>query len=575
MREVGYFSLRGKITLMIAGLLIVSIAIIGGSVYYQSRQMVVQSLGTEALTVAEKAITLIDPVQYKDLVENGDENSPYYTELRDKLNDLRDKAGLIYLYTMRKVDGKYKYMVDGEPWDSDTTCAFGQVEDPKNISAQMGAALGGKKVRGDLMNTKEWGRLLSAYMPIKGPDGEILGFLGADMPADEVFKLMVRTLTGILITLCVVLLVSVFVGYALARNISKPLEELAKASDLIAEGDLSVELQQVQRGDEIGRLYAAYGRMVDHLRGLVKTLQGRYVSLVHGVEILNETAGSTEHSVDVINSSMQTVAEGSEEQVENLTTAIENILRLLNHIDEIEKNSQQVHTLSSAAEGRAVEGRQVLDIAKNQIAEIDRKAGDSASSIRSLSGQIEQIKGFIAVIASIAKQTNLLALNAAIESARAGEEGRGFAVVAKEIRTLAEEATSAAEEVAKTVGDIYLKSNEAVSAIEMMVTEVQSGVKAINDADRQFENVLDTNHSVNQNIALVADKLKSITGVFHQVKEGMNSVTAVAQEASATTEEVAGLISHERDNIQKIKDESDELIQVAEDLQKAIDRFKL
>lgn len=575
MREVGYFSLRGKITLMIAGLLIVSIAIIGGSVYYQSRQMVVQSLGTEALKVAEKAVKMIDPVKYKDLVENGDENSPYYTELRDQLNDLRDKAGLIYLYTMRKVDGKYLYMVDGETWESDTACAFGQAEDPKNISAQMDAALTGKKVRGDLMNTKEWGRLLSAYLPIKGPDGEILGFLGADMPGDDVFKLMLRTLTGILITLCVVLLVSVGVGYALARNISKPLENLAKASDLISEGDLSVELQQIRRGDEIGRLYTAYGRMVEHLRKLVKTLQGKYDSLVAGVEVLNETAGSTEHSVDVINTSMRTVADGSEEQVENLSTAIDNILGLLNHIDEIEKNSNQVHTLSSAAEGRAVEGRRVLDVAKNQIAEIDRKAGDSASTIRSLSGQIEQIKGFIAVIASIAKQTNLLALNAAIESARAGEEGRGFAVVAKEIRTLAEEATSAANEVAKTVGDIYLKSNEAVNAIEMMVNEVQSGVKAINDADRQFESVLDTNHSVNQNIALVADKLKSITGVFHQVKDGMNSVSAVAQEANATTEEVAGLISHERANVQKIKDESDELVQIAEELQKAIDQFKI
>ncbi|WP_375451932.1 PAS domain S-box protein [uncultured Devosia sp.] len=60
---------------------------------------------------------------------------------------------------------------------------------------------------------------------------------------------------------------------------------------------------------------------------------------------------------------------------------------------------------------------------------------------------LQRIADIVTNIDSIAFQTNILALNAAVEAARAGDAGRGFAVVAAEVRTLAQQSTTAARNV--------------------------------------------------------------------------------------------------------------------------------
>lgn len=66
-----------------------------------------------------------------------------------------------------------------------------------------------------------------------------------------------------------------------------------------------------------------------------------------------------------------------------------------------------------------------------------------------LKDAISSIRNIAVVINEVAFQTNILALNAAVEAARAGDAGRSFAVVALEVKSLAQRARGAADDIIK------------------------------------------------------------------------------------------------------------------------------
>src|SRR5207247_714498 len=119
-----------------------------------------------------------------------------------------------------------------------------------------------------------------------------------------------------------------------------------------------------------------------------------------------------------------------------------------------EDGSEAAQASSTASEVANKNRQQIRDAIERLVA-LKGFVGESSAKVQALGQLSRRITGFIASIRELADMTNLLALNAAIEAARAGKHGKGFAVVAEEVRRLAEQSGSAAEEAGGLVQDIH------------------------------------------------------------------------------------------------------------------------
>ncbi|GHG00071.1 methyl-accepting chemotaxis protein [Thalassotalea marina] len=133
---------------------------------------------------------------------------------------------------------------------------------------------------------------------------------------------------------------------------------------------------------------------------------------------------------------------------------------------------------------------------------LSSEMGTMSSQISGLSERADSINKFVATISSISDQTNLLALNAAIEAARAGDAGRGFSVVADEVRALANNTNTSANEVQDLVGQIINSTTEtvgSVSAIQGNNEQLSNNIEALSaDYSAIIENCSSMSDTIKQ-----------------------------------------------------------------------------
>ena len=279
-------------------------------------------------------------------------------------------------------------------------------------------------------------------------------------------------------------------GWFITRSITKPVGEALAVTQRLAEGDLTVTIDDISK-DEIGQMLSAQ-------QGLIAKLNQIIGEVVSAADALSNAAGQ-------VSATAQSLSQSSSEQaasVEETTASIEQMTASITQNTENAKVTDNMATKSSV------------------------EATQGGTAVKETVEAMKSIAGKIGIIDDIAYQTNLLALNAAIEAARAGEHGKGFAVVAAEVRKLAERSQVAAQEIGQLAGSSVKMAEQAGKLLDEMVPSIKKTSDLVQEIAAASQ---EQSQGVGQ-----------INGAMGQLNKATQQNASASEELAATSEEMGG-----------------------------------
>ena len=391
-----------------------------------------------------------------------------------------------------------------------------------------------------------------AYAPISGTDGWSVAI---NAPLSD---FMSETYACLLITIvCLILAIGISVKFAsdLANRIGTPLHQCADRLVLLAQGDLSAPVPEINTHDETEKLADSTKHSVDTLTIIIQDLNYGLTEMAKGN--FNISSNATEYyvgdfkplfdAVTTILSSLnvtlrnitdasEQVAAGSGQLSESATDLAGGATEQAGVVEELYATitdfTNQIQSSAAAALETSQKAKRIGEDAKNS----SNQMVQMHQAMQRISDASNEISNIISSIEAIALQTDLLSLNASIEAAKAGERGSGFAVVAHEIGELAKQCADAVENTRQLIQAALEEINNGTQITEQTISNLNYVIEEIGVVVEQIEEVAKTNANQAETMHQLNQGVEQIAGVVEN-----NSATA--EECSATSEELSAQAS--------------------------------
>lgn len=380
------------------------------------------------------------------------------------------------------------------------------------------------------------------------------------------FELCMVSLFGL------VLMIAVIFFYT--KYLTKQIDRANQLSHALSNGDFTASMD-IQSSDEIGVMANRFNSMTATLRETLGQVSFNAQQVAATSEQLMASAEQTSRATEQIAESVQEIAYGTEKQVDATIQGYDVINEIAMHIDQMEKGMDDVNLSTQEANRQATEGNQMAVKTVEHMDVIHSQMATTSTIVNALGKRSQEIGEMISLITTIASQTNLLALNAAIEAARAGEQGRGFAVVADEVRKLAEQSSSAAEQVSHIVTVIQQDTASAITAMNHGASILGEGMTLVRSTGTAFEQITDSTTQLLNRTNEVSVEMSKISNQMQAIVSAITHITQIAEQSAGNSQTVAAAAEEQNASMEEISSAATMLAKMAEELNDAVRTFKL